>query len=93
MARVPVVSRTIKEAICDVMTVDVNMGEVMNVEIHTRFTKDEKQLEKAVKAIVEQDETKKFVQIVHVDAEEALYVMTEADFIKYAERKEVRNTK
>lgn len=84
MARVPVVSRTMKTSVCTVLAVDTVAGECFNdiVEVPRTYA-DEEKLLKIVKEMYNK-ENKTVVKIVNVDVKEQLYAMPEADFLYYA---------
>lgn len=84
MARVPMVTRTITTTKAIVMCVDVEAGEPFNKEVTVpRTYKDNDSLLKTVKPIIE-TETVKAVIIVDKTDIEALYGMTEQEFIEHA---------
>lgn len=84
MARVPMVTRTIKTTKANVMCVDVEVGEPFNKEVTVpRTYKDNDSLLKTVKPLIE-TETVKAVHIVAKTEIETLYGMSEQDFIEHA---------
>ena len=84
MARVPVVSRTIKSTKVTVMGVDLNSGEVMNkTMILPRTYKDEQKMLKTAKQKGETEDYK-IVQVVDSVVEEKQYVMPEEKFVELA---------
>lgn len=85
MARVPVVSRTIKSTKVSVLGVDLVSGEVMNKTlILPRTYKDEYSMLKMAKKKGETD-TYKIVQIVDAVVEEKQYAMPEEKFVELAQ--------
>ena len=84
MARVPVVSRTIKSTKVSVLGVDLDTGEVMNKTfILPRTYNDEHKMLKVAKQKGE-TENYKIVQIVDAVVEEKKYVMPEEYFVEVA---------
>lgn len=84
MARVPVVSRTVKLTKVNVLCLNLVIPEPFNKEIILpRFFKDEKKLMAAVEKRINSDEVKA-VRIVDVAQEEQLLGMTEDEFIALA---------
>lgn len=85
MARKPMVTRTIQTTYASIMVVNTTVGEVRNVEVTLpRTYKDEDAILKAAKPVVESDPTIKAVCVAHHEVREALYGMTEAEFIVHA---------
>ena len=85
MARKPMVTRTIKTTNVDIMCLNVQTGEPSTVSVTLGGVyKDEKAILKAAKAIVETDVIKG-VHIVNTEINEALYGMTEQQFVENAE--------
>lgn len=85
MARVPMVTRTIKATKANVLCLNIVEGEPFNQEvILPRTYKDEKSAMKMVEKMVNTD-TVKAVHIVHTEVFENLYGMTEQEFIKNAQ--------
>lgn len=93
MARVPMVTRTIKGTRITVMCLNVVEGEPFNetVEFPEVFKNEDKAL-KAVKARIDTDEVKA-VHIVDTEVFETLYGMTEEDFLLNAKQLPPRGTK
>lgn len=84
MARIPMVTRTIKETVASVMYVNVSTASVDYAEYRVAGTFDNNEvLMKYLKKNYETEEIK-LVNIVNVDTVENLYGMTEADFMSYA---------
>lgn len=84
MARLPMVTRTIKTTKAIVMCVDVEAGEPFNKEVTVpRTYKDSESLLKTVKPIIE-TESIKAVHIVDKTEIETLYGMTEQEFVEHA---------
>ena len=91
MARVPMVTRTITATKANVMCLDVQAGEPFNkVVIVPRTHKDNEELLKRVKPLIETD-TVKAVHIVDSEKFETLYGMTEQEFIQHAKVLPSRN--
>lgn len=91
MARVPMVTRTIRTTEVNVLCMDVVAGEPFNqVVVLPRTFKDEKALMKAVSAKVDTNEIKA-VHIVETKVSENIYGMTEDAFISSAEIMPERN--
>ena len=84
MARLPMVTRTIKTTKVNVMCLDVTKGEPFNkdVVLPRTYTDDNKLLKK-VKDIVDTDDVKA-VHIVKKEEIETMYGMSEQDFINSA---------
>ena len=84
MARKPMVTRTIQTTRCNVLCLNIVEGEPFNKEIILpRTYKDEKAMMKIVEKLINTDDVKA-VHIVDSEVHEALYGMTEADFIAAA---------
>lgn len=84
MARVPQVTRTIKTTKVLVKAVDIENDKMVDMEfILPRTYKDDNAILKAVSK-VHKNENMKIVKVMHKDVEEALYGMTEEEFIKSA---------
>ena len=85
MARIPMVTRTIKTTKVNVLCLNIETAEPTNKVFTLAGTfKNEKQLMKAVEAEIK-DELEKAVHVVDVQELETLYGMTEKDFIHNAE--------
>ena len=84
MARLPMVTRTIKTTKVNVMCLDVTKGESFNqdVVLPRTYTDDTKLLKK-VKELLDTDDVKA-VHIVKKDEIETMYGMSEQDFINSA---------
>lgn len=93
MARKPMVTRTIQTTKTDVMCLNVETGnpETKTVILGGTY-KDNKNLLKAVKEVIETDAIKA-VHIVSTKVNETLYGMTEQKFIENAEILPPRTTK
>lgn len=93
MARVPMVTRTIRATEVNVMCLDVEKGEPFNKDVTvSRTFKDDEKLLKEVKKIIESD-TIKAVHIVDKREIETLYGMPEQEFIEHAKVLPPRETK
>ena len=93
MAKVKMVTRTVKVTEANVMCLDIERGEPFNecVTISGVFDNPEKLL-KACKDVID-TEAKKAVAVVEKKEIEQLYGMTEQDFISFAEILPPRQTK
>lgn len=84
MARIPMVTRTIKETVASVMHVNVSTASVDYADYRVAGTFDNNEaLMKYLKKNYETEEIK-LVNIVNVDTVENLYGMTEAEFMSLA---------
>ena len=84
MARVPMVTRTMKTTKVNVLCMDLVNAEPVNKDITIpRVYKDEKKLFKVVQTTLDNDEIKA-VKIVKSKEVETLYGMTEQEFIENA---------
>lgn len=84
MARVPQVTRTIKTTKVMVKAVDIENDKMVNMEfVLPRTYKDDNAILKAVSK-VHKNENIKIVKVMSKEVEEALYGMTEEEFIKVA---------
>ena len=84
MARIPMVTRTIQTTTANVLCLNIKEGEPFNKEVVLpRTYKDEKSMMKIVEKLINTDDVKA-VHIVDSEVHEALYGMTEADFIANA---------
>lgn len=84
MARIPMVTRTIKTTKAIVMCLDIESGEPCNKSVVVpRTYKDDESLLKKVEEVLE-TETLKPVHIVSKEEIETLYGMTEQEFIEQA---------
>lgn len=93
MARVPMVTRTIKTTEVNVMCLDIEKGESINKDVTVSHTfKDDEKLLKEVKKIIDTD-TIKTVHIVDKREVETLYGMPEQEFIEHAKVLPPRETK
>lgn len=93
MARKPMVTRTIKTTKANVLCLNIVEGEPFNkVVTLPRTYKDEKSLMAMVESVINTDEVKA-VHVVDTRIEEAVYGMTEIDFIANAQRMPDRNEK
>ena len=95
MARVPMVTRTMKTTKVNVLYMDLVKAEPCNKDLTLpRTFKDDKKLFKAVEAVINSDEIKA-VQIVKKKEIDTLYGMTEQEFIETAKvlDKETRKIK
>ena len=83
--RKPMITRTITTTKATLMVADTMAGEILNQEVTLpRTYKNDEAIIKAARPLVETEELK-VVSVVHVEITEALYGMTEADFIAHAE--------
>ena len=84
MARVPVVTRTIKSTKCIIMGVDIQTGEVENkaIILPRTYADDAKMLRKAKEKA--ETETFKVVQVVSYEVLEQKYGMPEEKFVELA---------
>lgn len=95
MARVPMVTRTMKTTKVNVLCMDLVKAEPCNKDLTLpRTFKDDKKLFKAVEAVINSDDIKA-VQIVKKKEIDTLYGMTEQEFIETAKvlDKETRKIK
>ena len=93
MAREKNVTRTFKVMHATVLIADANTRAVTETVVDLpRVYKNEKELIKAIKNIVETD-TIKFVSVGETTVEEKMYAMSEIDFIKHAKEVPTRNSK
>ena len=84
MARIPMVTRTICNTVCNLLVADTEMGELKNIMVTVPHTyKDSKKLAKVAFAAAETD-TIKPVQLISSQVEGVLYGMSEGDFIRCA---------
>ena len=84
MARVPMVTRTMKTTKVNVLCMDLVNAEPVNKDLTVpRVYKDEKKLFKVVQSTLDSDELKA-VKIVKSVEVETLYGMTEQEFIENA---------
>lgn len=84
MARIPMVTRTLTATNCDVLCCDVKAGStVVKTVTVPRTYKNDEQLMKAVKSLIETDDLKP-VHIKSKTVTETLYGMTEAEFMENA---------
>lgn len=85
MARKPMVTRTIKTTYANCMCVNVEQGEIQNIEITVpRTYKNDKALVKAIEKAELIPEALKLVAIVDTEVKLTKYGMTEAEFITTA---------
>ena len=93
MARKPMVTRTIKTTKANVLCLNIVEGEPFNkVVTLPRTYKDEKSLMAMAESVINTDEVKA-VHVVDTKVEEAVYGMTEVDFISHAQLMPGRNEK
>ena len=84
--RVPKVTRTILSTVATVMMVNTETKDVFEQNVTLpRTYKDDSKVLKTVKALFA-DEPIEPVSILSTHVEETLYGMTEADFIRYAQK-------
>ena len=85
MAKIPMITRTLKTTVVNVLCMDIARGERFNLEVVlSRTYKDNIAILKAVAAVIDCDEVKP-VHVVNSYVEEILYAMKETDFIANAE--------
>ena len=85
MARKPMVTRTIKSTVANIMCLEKDTAEVVNKSVVLpRTYKNEEDILKAARPLIEADGTVKAVYVVDTKIEEARYGMTEQDFIAHA---------
>lgn len=85
MARIPMVTRTVKSTIATVMLCDTVSESVVTKEVTVPRTYDDpKALNKAVRKALEGSPLT-FVKVISTSEQEALYGMTEQKFIEQAE--------
>ncbi len=84
MARQRMVTRTVLETVCEVMTVDVTSAKVENraFTIQGTYEKTEDALVVLKKSY--ETDTEKLVTVVAMERKETLYGMLESDFIRLA---------
>ena len=86
MARTPMITRTVKATKATVMCVDISTGNTFTQEVTLpRTYKDDNEILKKAKAIIDTQENTKAVHIISTEINEALYGMTEDKFIENAE--------
>ena len=91
--RKPMITRTITTTKATLMVADTMAGEIMNQEVTLpRTYKNDEAIIKAARTLVETEELK-VVSVVHVEITEALYGMTEADFIAHTELMPIKPAK
>ena len=84
MARIPMVTRTIKTTKAKVLCVSIAENKTFEQEVALpRTYKDEKALMKQVKVVLENDNVKP-VRVISTEEVETLYGMTEQEFISLA---------
>ena len=84
MARVPMVTRTIKTTTVKVLCVSIVENKTFEQEVALpRTYKDEKSLMKQVKAVLENDNVKP-LRVISTEVDETLYGMSEQEFITLA---------
>lgn len=85
MARIPMVTRTIKSTNCSCMCVDKIHAEIVNLDIVLpRTFKDTKEMAKMIEKQNLIPENYKLVDVVDFTVNEQLYGMSESDFLNYA---------
>lgn len=86
MARTPMVTRTINTTKAKVLCLNIATSETLTVEVTApRTYKNDADLMKTVKPIIEKQDNIKAVHIVSSEVVECLYGMTEQEFIEKAE--------
>ena len=92
MAKIPMVTRTMKSTVATIMTVNIPEEKTENVEYKVpRTYKDSGELLKVAKFLYETDTTK-LIHVIDSHTETQLYGMPESDFLTYAHPIE-KNTK
>lgn len=90
MARKKMVTRTVQTTEVILLALDVETAEPQNISVKLAGTfKDKSSALKASKKVAE-TETLKLVQVVGMEVQEALYGMSEDDFLNYAQILEPR---
>lgn len=85
MAKVPMVTRTIKTTTATVLCLDIDSGEPYNLAFALpREQKNEKQILKAIAPMLKDEPTIKPVHVVDTVVNEQLYGMSETDFLAHA---------
>ena len=85
MARIPMITRTVKATIAKVMCLDITNEQPFTKEITLpRTYKDDNEILKNAKAIIDSDAVKA-VHVVSSEVAEALYGMSEQKFIDNAD--------
>lgn len=85
MAKVPMVTRTIKTTRAIVLCLDIDSGEPCNRAFTLpREQKNEKQILKAITPMLKDEPNIKPVHVVETIINEQLYGMTETDFLAHA---------
>lgn len=85
MARTPMVTRTINTTKAKVLCLNIATSEVITIEVTApRTYKNDAELMKVVKPIIEKQENIKAVNITSTEVIELLYGMTEQEFIEKA---------
>ena len=84
MARVRMITRTVKINAVKVMVVDTTSATVDYRLCHIVGDYDEKTIEKKVKTDVETEEGISFVKVMDIETTESVYGMTEEDFMLWA---------
>lgn len=84
MARIPMVTRTIKTTTANVLCADLIHGELCNKDVTLpRTWQSDADIMKYLAKNFDNDSVKA-VQVIETTVSEKLYGMTEADFVKYA---------
>ena len=90
MARTPMVTRTMKTSIVELLCVDLNTQQSVTLKVRLpRSYKSDKEILKVAPAYVA--ENIKVVHVLGVEVEPKLYGITEEDFMKYAVELNPRN--
>lgn len=85
MARTPMVTRTINTTKAKVLCLNIATSETLTVEVTApRTYKNDSDLMKVVKPVIEKQDNIKAVHIVSTEVIECLYGMTEQEFIEKA---------
>lgn len=85
MARIPMVTRTIKSTVCNTLCVNITTGETYEESITVpRVYEDDKALMKVLSKVYDVEGEKKALFVKSKDVQETLYGMEESEFIKVA---------
>ena len=91
--RTPMVTRTINTTKAQVLCLNIETSETLTVEVVApRTYKNDADLMKVVKPVIEKQENIKAVHIVSTEVIECLYGMTEQEFIEHASVLPARKT-
>lgn len=91
MARIPMVTRTMKTTIVELLCVDLNTQNSLTIKVRLpRKYKSDKEILKVAPDYV--DENIKVVHVLGTEVEPKLYGLSEEEFIKYAHELPARTT-